>query len=448
MVARLPGGHIGPPLHPPVWFWICGVWHKTVRYVIIGGGPAGIFAAEAIRRRDVASSIVIVTEEGEIARSPVMLTYLIGGQVPRERVRFRDPSWEKRNRIDLKLWRKVIALETSSQKLIMEKGEEVPYDRLLIATGSSPISLPVPGAGLKGVRSIRQVSDAEVISGAIPSLLQVIIIGGGFIGLKIASHLKERGIEVLILEKENRLAPRMFDVQASHFLVDLLGRKGMRVETSVEVEEILGKAGQVSAVRMRDGRIFPGQMVIQSVGVKPNTAFLAGSGIALEMGIPVNPLMETNIPGVYAAGDVAATVDSNTGERMNNATWPAASRQGTVAGTNMSGGKVSYLHNLSLNALQLCGIPIMAAGNSGETNGRGLVEEGPDFYRKILLQDGRITGFILIGEVCQAGFLLALMKKKEALSAADLRRESFLGRKQLPPRYGYRHGLLFPGYQA
>ena len=419
-----------------------------MRYLIIGSGPAGIFAAEAIRRRDGSSSIVMVTEERDIARSPVMLIYWIGGKVPREGIRFRDSSWEKKNRVDLRPCRKAVALETSSQELILEKGEEVSYDRLLISTGSSPIFLPIPGAGLKGVHSIRQVGDAEAISGAIPSLRQVVIIGGGFIGLKIASHLKERGIEVLILERENRLAPRMFDVQASRFLVDLLGREGMRVETGGEVEEILGKAGQVCAVRMRDGRIFPGQMVIQSVGVKPNTAFMAGSGIALEMGIPVNPLMETNIPGVYAAGDVAVTLDSITGEKMNNATWPAASRQGTVAGTNMAGGNVSYVHNLPLNALHLGGIPIMAAGNSGEINGQGLVEEGPDFYRKVLLQDGRITGFILIGKVSQAGFLLALMKKKKALSSADLMQDAFLGRKQLPPGHGYRHGFLFAEYRA
>jgi NAD(P)H-nitrite reductase large subunit len=183
-------------------------------------------------------------------------------------------------------------------------------------------------------------------------------------------------------------------------------------------------------------------MVIQSVGVKPNTAFLAGSGIALEMGIPVNPFMETKIPGIYAAGDVAVTLDSITGEKINNATWPAASRQGMVAGTNMAGGKLSYVHNLSLNAFRLCGIPVMAAGNSGETNGQVLLEEGPDSHRKILLQDGRLTGFILIGEVSQAGLLLALMKRKEILSDADLRQESILRRKQLPQGYGYRHGLL------
>jgi nitrite reductase (NADH) large subunit len=420
------------------------VWarKKALRYVIIGGGPAGIFAAEAIRRKDLASPILLLSDEDEIARSPVMLTYWIGGEVPREAIRFRDPSWAIMNRVDLRLCRKVVALKTSSRKLVLENGEGVPYDRLLIATGSSPISLPIPGAGLKGVRSIRQANDADAILGALPALRQVLIIGGGFIGLKIASHLKERGIEVGILEKENRVAPRMLDVPASLFLSDLLGRKGIRVETGVEVEEILGKAGQVCAVRMKDGRIFPGQMVIQSVGVKPNTAFLTGSGIALEMGIPVNPFMETKIPGIYAAGDVAVTFDSITGEKINNATWPAASRQGMVAGTNMAGGKLSYVHNLPLNAFRLCGIPVMAAGNSGETNGQVLLEEGPGSHRKILLQDGRLTGFILIGEVSRAGLLLALMKRKEILSSADLMQESFLRRKQLPQGYGYRHGLL------
>jgi NAD(P)H-nitrite reductase large subunit len=302
--------------------------------------------------------------------------------VPREGIRFRDPSWGEKNRIDLRLCRKAIALETSSRKVILEKGEEVPYDQLLIATGSSPVSLPIPGSRLKGVCSLRQVSDAEDIFRLIPTLRQVVIIGGGFIGLKTASHLRERGIGALILEKEDRLAPRMFDVQASRFLADLLGRKGIRVETGVEVEEILGKAGQVSAVRMGDGRIFPGQMVIQSVGVKPNTAFLAGSGIALEMGIPVNPYMETNIPGVYAAGDVALTMDSITGEKTNNATWPAASRQGRVAGTNMAGGKVSYVHNLPLNALHLCGIPVMPRAIPARPRQRF-------FGRKVRISTGR-----------------------------------------------------------
>jgi len=164
-----------------------------LKYVIIGGGPAGIFAAEAIRRRDRSPSIVIVTDEGKIARSPVMLTYWIGGEAPREGLWFRDPTWAEMNRVDLRLNRRAVALKTSSQKLILDNGEEMPYDP---ASHRHRVFSHLPahsGAGLKGVHCLRQVSDAEAILTAISTLQQVIIIGGGFIGLKIATQLKERG---------------------------------------------------------------------------------------------------------------------------------------------------------------------------------------------------------------------------------------------------------------
>ncbi|MBM4332722.1 MAG: NAD(P)/FAD-dependent oxidoreductase [Deltaproteobacteria bacterium] len=414
-----------------------------MKYLIIGSGPAGIFGAEAIRRRDAESTVTMVSPEDTIAYSPVIITYWIGGKVPQRGLYFRDSSWADQNRIELKLGQQAISLQTRLQKLTLESGEEISYDRLLIASGSSPVSLPIFGVTLKGVHSIRRVGDAEAILAEIANLHQAIIIGGGFVGLKVADHLKERGIDVMILEKETRLVPRIFDGKASLFLVDKLGRENIRVETGVEVEEILGKAGRVCGVRMKDGRIHPGQMVIQSVGVRPNINFLAGSGIAVEKGVPVNTRMETNITGIYAAGDVTLTLDSITGEKVNNATWPAASRQGTVAGMNMAGGNISCPHNLSLNAFSLCGVPVMTAGNPSETNGQALMEEGPGFYRKILLQEGKLTGFILIGEVSQAGILLSLMKKREIVSGAALLQKPFSGRKYLPPGYGYQHGSLF-----
>jgi len=414
-----------------------------VKYLIIGSGPAGIFGAEAIRRRDMESPVTMISPDEAIAHSPAMATYWVGRKISRENLYFRDSSWAELNRVELKLGRRATALQTRLQKLTLESGEEIPYDRLLIASGSSPVSLPIPGISLPGVHSIRRVGDVEAILAEMANVQQVIIIGGGFIGLKIADHLKERGLGVMILEKESRLAPRLLDDKASLFLADLLGRERIRVETGVEVAEILGKAGRVWGVRMKDGRILSAQMVIQSVGVRPNTDFLAGSGMTLERGIPVNARMETNIANVYAAGDVVLTADSITGEKVNNATWPAASRQGTVAGTNMAGGNVSCPYNFAWNAFSLCGVPVMAAGNSGETSGQSLWEEGPGFYRKLLLREGRLIGFILIGRVSQAGILLALMKKNEIVPEAEILHGSLFGRKSLPPGYGYQHGSLF-----
>lgn len=419
-----------------------------MKYVIIGSGPGGIFAAEAIRRRDSTSPITLVSDESAIAQSPVMLTYWIGGNVPQEGIFFRDSSWAEKNRVDLKLARQAIALQTPRKRLTLKSGEEIPYERLLIASGSSPISLPITGAGLKGVHCIHRVSDAKAILSGISSLRQVLIIGGGFVGLKLAGHLKERGIRAMILEKETRLAPRMFDQRASLFLIDLLAQQGIRVETGIEPEEILGKAGRVCGVRVKDGRTIPGQMVIQSVGVRPNTQFLTGSGIVTEKGIPVNARMETNVPDVYAAGDVAETLDSITGEKVNNATWPVASRQGTIAGTNMAGGNLACQHNFPTNPLNLFGVHVLAAGHCNEeAEGEALAEEAKGSYRRVLLKSGRLTGFILIGEVSRAGFLLSLMKKKEIVSdPGELLQKTFSYQKRLPQGYGYRHGSLFPDF--
>ena len=417
-----------------------------MKYVILGSGPAGIFAVEAIRRRDPASPITLVTEEKAVAHSPVMLTYWIGGEVPRQGLFFRDASWPEKMKLDLHAGGRAVALSTQRKKVILEGGEEIPYDRLLIATGSSPLSLPLSGVDLQGVYAIRRIDDAQTIQERILSGPQVLIIGGGFIGLKLACHLKQRGIIPTILEKEARLAPRMLDQKASRFIIDLLGRQGIKVETGVDIGEFFGQNGHAAGVRLKDGGTFPGQMIIQCVGVRPNVQFLSTSGVESEEGILVNTAMETSLPGVYAAGDVTLTWDSITQQRVNNATWPAASRQGIVAGTNMAGGNLSYEHNFPMNASHLFGVPVLVAGDCGEeTGGSSGVEEGSDSYRKLLFREGRLAGFIFIGEVAGAGSFLALMKKKEIVSPQDLISKSFFRRKCLPQGLGFRHGSLFSG---
>ncbi|HSR11431.1 MAG TPA: FAD-dependent oxidoreductase [Thermodesulfobacteriota bacterium] len=412
-----------------------------MKHVIIGSGPAGIFAAEAIRRIDAGSPILMVSEDEETARSPVMLTHWIGGEVRRESLRFRDESWAEKNQVELRPQTRVAGVQSAARRITLSTGDELPFDRLLIASGSSPLSLPIPGVALEGVHAVRTISDGELILRRIPNLHSCVIIGGGFIGLKMAGHLRESGVKVTILEKEDRLAPRMFDAEASQFIRELLSGNGIRVETGVEAAEILGEGGRVSGVKLKDGRVFAAEMVIQSLGITPRTEFLASSGISVERGIPVNSSMETNIAGIYAAGDVAITLDSLTGQKINNATWPAASRQGTVAGTNMAGGSAVFVHNVPLNAFVLCGVPVMAAGDSGESTGEVVREQGTGFYRKAALRDGCLTGFILIGRVSQAGALLSAMKRKDKLSAADLAKDVSLRERRLPRGLGYHHGI-------
>jgi len=327
-------------------------------------------------------------------------------------------------------------------------GEEISYDRALIATGSSPISLPIPGVKARGVICLRNINDAETVMSGGADLREAVIIGGGFIGLKLACHLRERGVGVTVLEKEPKLAPRMFDDTASFLVGNKLRKHGIRVETDVEVMEFLNKKGWVTGVMTKDGEMYSCQRVIQAVGIRPNTQFLADSGIDFQGGVLVNERMETNVPGVYAAGDVAMTIDSITSERLNNATWPAATRQGTVAGWNMAGGNRTYTHNFLLNALNLFGLRVMAAGHpyyEEESNVDVFMNRQGESYRKIVIRAGRVMGFLFVGDVSGAGFLLSLMKRKAEISRNPL---DFLNSRvslqdDVLPNLGYRHGELF-----
>jgi NAD(P)H-nitrite reductase large subunit len=377
-----------------------------------------------------------------------MLTYLIAGGRSRDTLFFRDPSWAERKGIDVRLGCQAVELHTGSKKLRVADGKEISYDRALIATGSSPISLPIPGVETKGVLSLRNINDAEIVTSEGPDLREAVIVGGGFIGLKLACHLRERGVGVTVLEKEPKLAPRMFDDTASFLVGNKLRKHGIRVETDVEVTEFLNENGWVTGVIMKDGEMYSCQRVIQAVGVRPSTQFLADSGIDLQGGVLVNERMETNVPGIYAAGDVTMTIDSITSERLNNATWPAATRQGTVAGWNMAGGNRTYTHNFLLNGLNLFGLRVMAAGHPYYEEGSNVdvfVNRQGELYRKIVIRGGRVIGFLFVGDISGAGFLLSLMKRNAEISRnpSDLLHSRISLQDNVLPNLGYRHGELF-----
>jgi len=391
-----------------------------MRYLIVGSGPAGISAAEEIRREDPEGPITMITADPHPAASPVMLTYWVSGHFPRESLFFREiESWAAKHQVTLRCGEKVTAVDVRRQAVTVSAGGEIAYDRLLIATGAAPVIPPIPGIRAKGVYPFRTFADAEGILTARKDLENVCIMGGGFIGIKLACHLRDRGLQVSVFEKEPRLASRIFDQRASDIIQEQLRRHGIAVETGVGISEILHQSDRVSGVRLEDGRIFPAQILVAAVGVRPNIAFLDASIAATRGGIPVDEQMETNVPHVYAAGDVATTVDSLTSIPFSNAIWPAATRQGRVAGANMAGRCRAYVHNFSLNALNLDGLQVTTAGHPYEQEGKEIMlfQEGKgNHYRKLVIRSGALIGFILIGDPSPAGLLLSKMKRRDILS--------------------------------
>ena len=422
-----------------------------MRYLIVGSGPAGISAAEEIRREDPEGGITMVTADPHPAASPVMLTYWVSGHFPSEGLFFRESgSWAADQRVTLRCGERVTAVDLDRRRVTVDGHGEIPYDRLLIATGGSPVIPPIPGIRARGVYPFRVFADAEAILASQPDLEQVAIMGGGFIGIKLACHLRERGLGVTVIEKEPRLASRIFDQRASDIVAGQLRRGGTAVETGVGVAEVIDRDGWVSGVRLEDGRRLPAQILVAAVGVRPNTPFLAPPIAAPRGGVPVDDRMESAVPGVYAAGDVATAPDSLTEIPFNNAVWPAATRQGKVAGANMAGGCRAYVHNFNLNALNLRGLQVTSAGHPYDQTGddiRVFREEQGNQYRKIVLRAGVLIGFILIGDTSPAGCLLARMKRGDLIADP----EGLLGRGGEMPagsfkNRGFRRSALWRQY--
>jgi len=420
-----------------------------MRYVVVGSGPAGISAAEEIRKTDAEAKIVMVTADLHPAYSPVMLTYWMSGHTPKECLFFREAgSWAQDHQVDLRCGKQVTAIDIRQQVVACSSGDSIAYDRLLIATGAVPLIPPIPGIRAKGICTFRTFADAQEILISRPATEKVCIMGGGFIGIKLACHLRERGLSVLVVEKEPRLASRIFDRQASDIVKAQLIEHGISVETGTGIAEVSNRDGWVSEVCLDDGWMFPAQILVVSVGVRPNSSFIEAPLAATGGGIPVDERMETSAPHVYAAGDVAMARDSISAMPFSNAVWPAATRQGKVAGANMAGGRRTYVHNFNLNALNLYGLPVASAGHSLEPKGDDIAvfqEEKGNEYRKIVLRSGIPIGFILIGNTSSAGLLLSKMKRGDLIEnpAALFTRTNGVP-SGLPPHMGFRHGSLWP----
>jgi len=301
------------------------------KIVIIGGGAAGFAAAEMLRRRDFLGSIVMLSNDAAppVDRPNLSKDYL-AGNAPEDWLPLRPDSFYPDASIDLQLNRNAASIDTKSRNVLVDGGGAVPYDRLLLATGAEPVRLPIKGTDQPHVHTLRSLADCRAIIGSLDGAQRAIVIGASFIGLEVAASLRARDIEVHVVAPEQRPMERVLGPELGDFIHALHEQHGVVFHLNDTIVAIDGKRAT-----LKNGGTLEGDVVIIGVGVRPRLALAEQAGLKLDRGIAVNQFLETSVPGIYAAGDIARWPDPHSQQNIRVEHWVVAERQGQTAARNM-----------------------------------------------------------------------------------------------------------------
>jgi nitrite reductase (NADH) large subunit len=408
---------------------------RAVRYVIVGNSVAGIAAAQEIRRHDSAGQITIVSEEQTFGYSRAMLPLHIAGKKTKRDMVFAPGPFYVSQKIRLLKGETAAAVDTRGQKVHLQSGKSHPYDRLLVATGSSSRTLNVPGKELPGIFPLRKITDAEAIKRHLRSCRgPVVIVGGGLVGVKSLEALASRKQEIHLVISSDRILSQMLDRTASDFFLRAFERHGVHVHFHTDVAAFHGRE-KLEGVSLSDGTRVSCDLAIIGKGVDPNVACLKETGVALNQGVKVDGHMATNLPSIFAAGDVAEPLDVLQQKNLPSTIWPSAAEGGRIAGLNMAGVPATFSGALRMNSVEILGVRAISAGVWEGGEQLTLIHKEKPLYRKLIYADGRLNGFLLLGDVRCAGVLTSLVKNRTEVSAQVLARDLDRGFSYRPRLY-------------
>ncbi len=308
------------------------------KIVIIGGGAAGFAAAEMLRREQFAGDIVMLSQEAStpVDRPNLSKDYL-AGSAPEDWIPLRPDEFYRDARIDLRLETEVSSIDAAKREVILKGGEAVRYDRLLLATGAEPHRLPIPGANLPYVHTLRTLADSRAIIATAQGARRALVIGASFIGLEAAAALRARDIEVHVVAPEQIPMERVLGPAMGEFIRNLHEEHGVIFHLG---DGIVAIDGNVAV--LKSGEKIEADLVVVGIGVKPRLELAERAGLRLDRGVVVDRYLETSVPGIYAAGDIARWPDLHSGENIRVEHWVVAQRQGQTAARNMLGAKEAF----------------------------------------------------------------------------------------------------------
>ena len=381
-----------------------------MQYVIIGNSTAATFAIEGIRAVDKAGSITVISDETRPAYGRPLISYYLYGRIKLENTDYRSASFYTDNGVALKYGVRAEKIDPKKKTVAVSDGSTIGYDKLLVATGSSPLVPPADGLDTVKYHTFMTMDAALALEKELSPEKRVLVVGAGLIGLKCVEGILDRVGSVTVVDLAARILPSILDEEGSAIVQERLEARG--------VNFVLGDCAVRYApglATLRSGREVPFDILVIAAGVRPNVSLVREAGGEVNRGIVVNDRQETTIPDVYAAGDNCESYDICSGTRRILALLPNAAFQGETAGRNMAGGDAAFDKAAPFNALGLFDTHIATAGvYEGEAYTD--LSEG---YKKLFVKDNKLVGFILIDCIGRAGIYTSLIREQTPLTTVD-----------------------------
>ncbi len=394
------------------------------RYLIIGNGASGTYAAETIRKNDPESHVTLVTDEPYPLYNRVALPPFLRDEAKREKVFLRRPEQMQERGIELLCETRISQLDVEGRVAMAGDGREFPFDKLLLATGGRPNPLPAPGAAeaRMGIFNFQYWDDAVAIREYMDRAKEAVVVGGSYIAYELAEAFRHHGLDVTWLIRGPRFLRRVLDEDGGALVDDIAREAGVKIHYGAEVKEIHVSDGTVTGATTTDDFHVRCDLIGVGLGVKMNVDFLRGTPIQVKGGILTNEFLETSVPGVYASGDVAEFFDVSIGTHNQMGTWNNAVGHGRVVGANMSGDHKAYSD-----------VPMYSTGLfSSRIRVMGLTPENvPDLeswsrldaqncnYARLFFKEGRLVGGCLIGDIRKQTRIIQTIQARQVIPESE-----------------------------
>ncbi|MCI7804541.1 MAG: FAD-dependent oxidoreductase [Oscillospiraceae bacterium] len=383
-----------------------------MNYVIIGNSAAAVGCIEGIRKNDRESTITVISDEKHHTYSRPLISYLLYGKTDEEKMKYRPDSFYKDNDVTPILGKKAVKIDTKNRKVMLDDGKAVPYDKLLVATGSRPFIPPMKGLDtVENKFTFMTLDDAKALDSVLTKDSRVLIVGAGLIGLKCAEGILDKIGSLTVIDLADRILPSILDETGSELVQKSIEEKGVKFMLGTSAAEFDG-----NKAKLTNGETVEFDVLVIAVGVRPNTELVKEAGGNVNKGIVTDRFCRTSIAGIYSAGDCTESHDITTDTDRILALLPNAYMQGETAGLHMTGTDKPYDKAMPMNAIGFFGYHMITAGSY---DGEKTVYADGENYKMLVTKDNLLKGYIMIGDISRAGIYTKLIREQVPLDSID-----------------------------